>query len=61
MTLYSVQNTSTGLYLIAGQWGEEPEWFNAQEIRNVKLPEGTDKRDIAIAPHDFSADDCGLN
>lgn len=60
MTLYSIQSTRTGLYLIDGQWGEEPEWFNAREIGFVQLPTGTDRRDIAIEPHDFSADDCGL-
>jgi hypothetical protein len=61
MTLYSVRSTQTGLYLIEGQWGEEPEWFNARELQSLKLPEGTDRRAVAIEPQDFSADDCGLN
>lgn len=61
MKLYSVQHTQTGLYLIERAWGEEPEWFNEQELRALELPAGTDRREIAIEPQDFSANDCGLN
>lgn len=35
MRRYNIQNTTTGLYYLGGEWHEEPEWFDAGEAARL--------------------------
>lgn len=41
MTLFSIKHNETGLYLCNGAWGEEPEWFEACELKALERQYGT--------------------
>lgn len=50
MKLYAIKDTQTDEYLCAGQWGEEPEWFDARELQSVQV----DRPSTVTEEHDFS-------
>jgi hypothetical protein len=57
MTLYAIKRQSDGLYLCDGQWGEEPEWFEANEAVAILQ---TSSVALRAEAHEFSARECGV-
>jgi hypothetical protein len=55
MLRFYVTNTVEGTYWCCGNWCEEPEWFDANEAKEIAERLG---RDAAVGSREFDASDC---